>query len=400
MRLAYPDPHPVPDTGTESLQILYTADALGNAGVEVSLITPRPVTTITPRDILGHELSPNVRVIHLRDGYPRWLPWHSNRPFYRAATRLIAQHPLDAIYARNLKLAEHLLYRLPALPLVFETHEPFTLTYREEHPRMNLRQHHKLAALARREEFVYRHARGLVAVPPLLIDVLRREFGVQTPVVEAPNGVDLRQAEAPARIEANPVPVLLYIGSLHPWKGVETLVRALPLVSSEAQLHIVGGTPARVEELRVLARSCDVEDRVVFHGPVEPGKRFGYMHRADICLLPLTDTGIGSRHTSPIKLFEYMAAGRPIVVADVPATRAIVTPNVHALIAEVGNPRAFAEAINVLLADSTLRARLAAAARAKAEDFTWTKRAETIRQFIYNLLSFRHLAKDTPGESR
>ena len=315
-------------------------------------------------------------------------------------TRLIAQHPPDAIYTRNLKLAELLLRRLPALSLVFETHEPFTLTYREEHPRMNLRQHHKLATLARREEFVCRHARGLVAVPPFLIDVLRQEFGMQTPAVEAPNGVDLRQAEAPARTEANSVPVLLYLGSLHPWKGVETLVRALPHVSGEAQLHIVGGTPARVEELRVLARSCDVEDRVVFHGPVEPGKRFGYMHRADICLLPLTDTGIGSRHTSPIKLFEYMAAGRPIVVADVPATRAIITPGVHALTAEVGNPAAFAEAINVLLADSALRARLAAAARVKAEDFTWTKRAETIRQFIYNLLSFRHLAKDTPGESR
>ncbi len=400
MRLAYPDPHPVPDTGTESLQILYTADALGKAGIEVCLITPPPATVIAARDILGHELSPNVKVIHLRDRYPRWLPWRSNRPFYRAVARLLAKQPAEMIYARNLKLAELLLRWLPSQPLVFESHEPFTLTYREEHPRMNLRQHHKLAALARREEFVYRHARGLVAVPPFLIDVLRKEFGVETPAVEAPNGVDLRQAEAPARIEANPVPILLYLGSLHPWKGVETLVRALPLVSGGAQLHIVGGTPARIEELRALARSCDVEDRVVFHGPVEPGKRFGYMHRADICLLPLTDTGIGSRHTSPIKLFEYMAAGRPIVVADVPATRAIITPGVHALTAEVGNPAAFAEAINVLLADSALRARLAAAARVKAEDFTWTKRAETIRQFIYNLLSFRHLAKDTPGESR
>ena len=389
MRLAYPDPHPVPDTGTESLQILYTADALGNAGVEVSLITPRPVTTIAPRDILGHELSPNVRVIHLRDGYPRWLPWHSNRPFYRAATRLIAQHPPDAIYARNLKLAEHLLYRLPALPLVFETHEPFTLTYREEHPRMNLRQHHKLAALARREEFVYRHARGLVAVPPFLIDVLRKEFGVETPAVEAPNGVDLRQAEAPARIEANPVPILLYLGSLHPWKGVETLVRALPLVSGGAQLHIVGGTPARIEELRVLARSCDVEDRVVFHGPVEPGKRFGYMHRADICLLPLTDTGIGSRHTSPIKLFEYMATGKPIVVADVPATRAIITPGVHALAVPVGDPHAFAAAINTLLADPALRARLGTAARERAHDFTWDNRGRKIAGFLSRLLDRR-----------
>ncbi len=389
MRLAYPDPHPVPDTGTESLQILYTADALGKAGIGVSLITPPPVTTIAPHDILGHELSPNVQVIHLRDGYPRWLPWHSNRPFYHAVVKHISQQAADAVYVRNLKLAERLLLRLPALPLVFETHEPFTLTYREEHPHMTLRQHHKLAALARREEFVYRHARGLVTVPPLLIDALRQEFGVQTPAVDAPNGVDLRQAEAPARTEANSVPVLLYLGSLHPWKGVETLVRALPLVSGGAQLHIAGGTPARIEELRMLARSCDVEDRVVFHGPVEPGKRFGYMHRADICLLPLTDTGIGSRHTSPIKLFEYMATGKPIVVADVPATRAIITPGVHALAVPVGDPHAFATAINTLLANPALRARLGTAARERARDFTWDNRGRKIAGLLSRLLDRR-----------
>ena len=390
MRLAYPDPHPVPDTGTESLQILYTADALGKAGIEVCLITPPPATVIAARDILGHELSPNVKVIHLRDGYPSWLPWRSNRPFYRAVARFLAKQPAEMIYARNLKLAELLLRWLPSQPLVFESHEPFTLTYREEHPRMNLRQHHKLAALARREEFVYRHARGLVTVPPLLIDALRQEFGVQTPAVDAPNGVDLRQAEAPARTEANSVPVLLYLGSLHPWKGVETLVRALPLVSGGAQLHIAGGTPARIEELRMLARSCDVEDRVVFHGPVEPGKRFGYMHRADICLLPLTDTGIGSRHTSPIKLFEYMATGKPIVVADVPDTRAIITPGVHALAVPVGDPHAFATAINTLLANPALRARLGTAARERASEFSWDSRARRIADFVMTLLGRVH----------
>ncbi len=368
------------------MQILYTANALGNAGIEVNLITPPPVTTIAARDILGHELSPNVNVIHLRDRYPPWLPWHSNRPFYRAVARLLTKQPAEMIYARNLKLAELLLRWLPSQPLIFESHEPFTLTYREEHPRMSLRQHHKLAALARREEFVYRHARGLVAVPPFLIDVLRHEFGIQTPTVDAPNGVDLRQAEAPARTEGNSVPILLYLGSLHPWKGVETLVRALPLVSGGAQLHIAGGTPARIEELRTLARSCDVEDRVVFHGPVEPGKRFGYMHRADICLLPLTDTGIGSRHTSPIKLFEYMATGKPIVVADVPATRAIITPGVHALAVPVGDPHAFATAINTLLADPALRARLGTAARQRAHDFTWDGRGTKIAAFLSHLL--------------
>ena len=356
MRLAYPDPHPVPDTGTESLQILYTADALGNAGIEVSLITPRPVTTIAPREILGHELSPNVRG-DVPGGEASALVAMAFKPaFYRAAARLIAQHPPDAIYARNLKLAEHLLYRLPVVPLVFETHEPFTLTYREEHPRMSLRQHHKLAALARREEFVYRHARGLVAVPPFLIDVLRKEFGVETPAVEAPNGVDLRQAEAPARIEANPVPVLLYLGSLHPWKGVETLVRALPLVSGEraaAYRRWDAGTHRGTANAGAIVRRRGPR-RVPWTGGTRETFR---IHAPCRYLSAAIDR---HRHRQPPHFANQTVRIHGCRPANCRRRRAGDArhhhPGVHALTAEVGNPAAFAEAINVLLADSALRA--------------------------------------------
>ena len=308
MHLAYLDPHPVPDNCPEALQMLYTVDALGSLGARVTLVTPKPESTTDARAILGHDLSANVQVRHLdpRRGLWRWL--RSNQPFYRMAAYELKTLGADAVLVRNLKMAEHLLRHAPNVPLFFETHELFAQSYREEHPRMSLRQHHKLAALAQREEFVYRNAKGLIALTPLLIEDIRTTYRVETPAAVAPDGVDLEQARAPVLTTPHTTPWLLYLGSLHPWKGVDTLIRALPHVKQAAELHIVGGNERRIAELRKLAEELNVVARVVFHGPVEPGKRFEYIHQADICLLPLTDTGLGGRYTSPLKLFEYMAA--------------------------------------------------------------------------------------------
>ena len=382
MHIAYLDPHPVPDSCPEALQMLYTVDVLGSLGTRVTLVTPKPESVTEAHAILGHALSANVRVRHLdtRRGLWRWL--RSNQPFYRLAATELKTLGADAVLVRNLKMAEHLLRHAPQTPLFFETHELFAQSYREEHQRMNLRQHHKLAALAQREEYVYRNTKGLIALTPLLIEDIRTTYRVETPAVVAPDGVDLEQARSPASTAPHTTPWLLYLGSLHPWKGVDTLVRAMAHVKQPAELHVVGGNTARIEELRMLADEFDVARRVVFHGPVEPGRRFEYIHQADICLLPLTDTGLGGRYTSPLKLFEYMAAGKAIIVSDLPSMRQVLTPEQDALLIATGDSEAFAQAIDRLLVDKVLGTRLGDAAKSRAQSFSWRARSETILRFI------------------
>ena len=161
MRLAYLDPHAVPDEIPEALQILYTVDALGQNGVDMHLVTP-PARR-EAQSILGRKLSDWVHT-HPVSGGRGLLGIRSNRPFYRAATRILRDLSVDAVLVRNLKMAEHLLREMPDLPLFFETHELFVQSYREEHPQPGWRKRRKLAELARREGFVYRHARGLIAL--------------------------------------------------------------------------------------------------------------------------------------------------------------------------------------------------------------------------------------------
>lgn len=390
MHLLYIDPHPVPDVCPEAMQILQTVDALAEVGCRVTLATPAPAAGRRCEEVLGRPLHANVECVHLKDlRAHRWLPIRSGKFFYRAAARFVAATPADGVLVRNLKLAEALFALPQRPPLVFETHEVFARTYAEDHPAPGWRERRKLAALRRREGGVYVHSDGIAALTPWLLDDLRAEYGVATPGVVVPDGVDLSLAATVTHKPAwSEPPVLLYLGSLHPWKGLDRLLAALPQVAG-AELHIAGGPEARIAELRAQATALGIADRLHFLGSVPPGQRFQTIADADICLLPLSDTSIGSRYTSPLKLFEYMAVGKPIVAADVPALQLVLRDGEDGLLAAVDDPAALARQINRLLADRGLAARLGAAAQARAGTYSWPARAMLLRDLFARLATER-----------
>ena len=383
MRLAYFDPHPVPDPAPEAMQALQTVDALGSLGVEVTLVAPAPRPGTTVESILGRALAPGVGIERILRAGDRVLGLgRSNRPFYRRSARWLQARAVDAALVRNLKMAEHLLRHAGATPLFFETHEVFAQTYREDHPRPAWRERAKLAALEARERFVYGNAAGLIALTPMLLEDARAAYAADVPGAVAPDGVDLEAARR-ARLarSPNPRPVILYLGSLHPWKGVDVLIRAMTAVP-DAELRVAGGNARRVEQLSRLAAELAVSNRVRFLGEIEPARRFALINEADICALPLADTSIGSRYTSPLKLFEYMAMGKPIVASDLTSIRTVLADERSALLVAPGNPTALAIALRRLTEDRRLAERLAASALSLAERYSWTARARTIRDFI------------------
>jgi glycosyltransferase involved in cell wall biosynthesis len=359
----------------------------------VILATPQPRSGCRAEQVLGSPAHEGIVFRHLSDlrGH-RWLPIRSGRLFYRAACRLVGElDGIDGILVRNLKLAEALLELPKRPPLVFETHEVFARTFAEDRPQPAWKDRRKLAALRRREGGVYARSDGIAALTQWLLDDLREEYGVATPGVVVPDGVDLAAAQAVAAKPAwSDPPELLYLGSLHPWKGVGRLIEAMPGIA-DACLVVAGGPPARIAELERQAAALGVAGRVRFLGSVPPERRFQAIADADVCLLPLTDTSIGSRYTSPLKLFEYMAAGKPIVAADVPALRSVITDGVDGVLAPVNDEHGLAAAINGLLADPAGALALGAAARRRAGNFAWTARAHTLQKFFEHLSICRHV---------
>lgn len=386
MRIVYIDPHPVPDFCPESIQILQTVDALAAIGAEVFLVTPQPRKGCLPADILVRPLHSGVRLVYVDDWRNRWwYPSRSGRRFYRVASELVASTSADGLLVRNLKLAEILLSLRKRPPMIFETHEVFARTFVESRSSLGWSGKRKYAALRRREGAVYARCEAIAALTEWLVEDIREEYGALTHAAVIPDGVDLEAAFAvtPKPYWSDP-PLLLYLGSLHPWKGVDRLIAALALIP-RAKLEIGGGPDARIAQLRQLAADLKVEERISFLGMVPPVQRFQVIAAADICLLPLTDTAIGSRYTSPLKLFEYMAVGKPIVAADVPAIRSVITSGLNGILAPVDDPVRLAKAINDLIADTGRAAALGQAAQYSARDYAWTSRAAKLMNLFTSL---------------
>jgi glycosyltransferase involved in cell wall biosynthesis len=177
--------------------------------------------------------------------------------------------------------------------------------------------------------------------------------------------------------------VVAYAGHLYAWKGVDVLLQALALVP-EARGLIVGGHAAEPDlaRLKGLADRLGIADRITFTGMVEPARVPPLLRGARVLALPNPESAISTRFTSPLKLFEYMAAGRAIVASDLPSIREILHNGVDALLVTPGSAEALADAIRLLIADPALAARLARAASDAAPQYSWARRAERLETLL------------------
>ena len=143
---------------------------------------------------------------------------------------------------------------------------------------------------------------------------------------------------------------------------------------------IVGGHEKEPDLARVkaLAERLHCAARMTFTGLLPPSEVAARLRGADVVALPNPASAISSTFTSPLKLFEYMVSGRPIVASDLPAVREILRDGENALLVEPGNPEALAAGIRRIRNDAALGRRLAAQAMLDAGQYTWARRAERL----------------------
>lgn len=208
-------------------------------------------------------------------------------------------------------------------------------------------------------------------------------------ILVASDGVDLEafdrrvdSADARRRLGlSNDRPVVCYTGHLYGWKGVDTLIRSARYLGSEVLISIVGGVEPDLGRVRALARA-EGASYVRLEGFVPPAAVADYLFAADVLVLPNTATEpISAYYTSPLKLFEYMAARRPIVASAVPSLREVLRHEHNAVLVHPDDPQALAQGIRRTLSDARLSARIASQAYADVQEFTWEKRAQRILAF-------------------
>jgi glycosyltransferase involved in cell wall biosynthesis len=242
-------------------------------------------------------------------------------------------------------------------------------------------------------KFVARNtARKVVVISHGLAEAYERVGVRKERIIVAPDGVDLKEFEHPesqesARrrlglpIEKNKK-IVLYIGRLDGWKGVDTLCEATVLLegkegnASVASVHvaIIGGEPAQVESFKKKYQNSNLTF-LGFHPYAELADN---QAAADVLVLPNTAKDEDSaRYTSPLKLFTYMASGKPIIASDLPSIREVLSDD-SAYFFTPDDAHALAEKIAEALAEPDVAVHKAAKARELLKNYTWHERAGSI----------------------
>ena len=395
MRILYFADIRFPLERANGIQTMETCHALAERGHDVRLIV-RPDThapTRDPFDYYGLPRSARLGVEHA----PVTGPPIARRLGYLsfAAGRALGAQRADVLMTRDLGMAA-LLARLPRpmrAPVVYESHGyapevaaalPDLVTTAKPPGAARVKR------LAAREARVWRDAEGYVTITAGLADALTRRFGARTRMAVVPDGVRLRTPRAWSPPPRTGRPLVGYAGHLYPWKGVDVLLDALARIPGVSGL-IAGGHEAEGDRVRLEARAAalGIGDRVMFTGHVTPSRVPELLGRATILALPNPASAISTHFTSPLKLFEYLAAGRAIVASDLPAIREVLQHDVNAVLVQPGDPGALADAIAGLLGDPDTTSRLSQRAFADAVEYSWERRAERLEALFEEVRTHR-----------
>jgi glycosyltransferase involved in cell wall biosynthesis len=193
-----------------------------------------------------------------------------------------------------------------------------------------------------------------VALNPDIVVELKAAGVPGNRIVELANGVETRPAGPRDRRLLRDPACILYVGRLHPQKGLDTLLHAFARLRQPATLRLVGDGPVR-DDLASLAARLGVAKAVEFAGRREDVS--AELDGADVFVLPSRVEGLSNA------LLEAMAAGLPVVVSDIAGNRKVVQDGRAGLVTAVDEPAALAGSLQRILEDPGLRVTLGAAAR-------------------------------------
>ena len=236
-------------------------------------------------------------------------------------------------------------------------------------------------ALARRlEVFVWRSADKVLAVTCVLKRIIMQSGVPDRRIEVMPNGTDPTRFAGVRRQSARPGRIVLgFVGFVRDWHGLDGVIKAIAEARHGApvDLVVVGDGPARAD-LEALAAGLGLADRVRFTG-LQPRDAVPELVAGfDVALQPRA-----VEYASPLKILEYMAAGRAIVAPDQANIRELLTHDRTALLFDPAHPGAMWQAVIRLADDPALRERLGAAAAAEIarRDYTWVANARRIVSF-------------------
>jgi glycosyltransferase involved in cell wall biosynthesis len=377
----------IPGERAQSIQTVRTAAAFARTGIDTHLLYARRRVRRRIEGVGGDPLAyygvkeavhlHPIAVLDWIEAVPRRLQYLPARleefSFGWNAARAVARFPGALVHCREIEVGA----------LLAERGHPSYLFEAHTVPGNRLRRRWMERAL--------RGALGIVAITRGLAEDVAAAFRVPlqniciVPDAYDPAGFESLPSRGDARARLCDLgfpapggkPLVVYTGHLFAWKGVDTLLAAAVL-APELDFRLVGGLPEDVARCRAEAarlKAGNVE--VAGHRP--PTEIPLHLAAADIVVIPNSaKQQISARHTSPLKLFEALAAKRPIVASDLESLREVLVAEKNALLVPPDNAGALASALRRLVADPALGERLATEARRESTRYSFDARASAL----------------------
>ncbi len=367
----------LPTERAHGIQIMKMCGAFALSGNGVELVIPKRFNHLKEEPFTYYGEKKNFKVTKIfsfdfdlgKLGRIKfWLQYFS---FITSAIFYVFKKKPDIVYVREIVLAY--LLSLFGVKVVFEDHEL---------PRSNLFFYKFFLKRIKKKVIV---AHNLKAV--------YEQLGVKNnSYIIIPNGVDIDEFSNINKDKSifkelglkGGTKAVLYVGHFYKWKGVYTLLDSIGEMAENATAVLIGGTVENMDDINKYITENGIE-RVVVSGFAPHKKVIQFIKSADVLILPNTAKEKRSAmYTTPIKLFEYMASGVPIVASNLPSFSKYLKDEENSLLFEPDNARSLAEKVNILLGNHSAGEKLSRKAYDEVHEFTWQKRVEKILNFVNN----------------
>jgi glycosyltransferase involved in cell wall biosynthesis len=251
------------------------------------------------------------------------------------------------------------------------------------------------SAQARFKLFVLKKALGfsdrIIAVTPGIKANLEKNYNIPgEKIVVVSNGANtslfkpLKQETCRKELGLDlEIPYICFVGNLAPWQGVEYLVKAAPSILCrfpECRFLIVGDGVMK-DDLFKLCSELGVEDRFIFTGVIAYDRVPLYVNASDTCTAPFIFARNAKIGLSPLKLYEYMACGKPVVASNISGVSDVLEASGGGIPVLPENPVALSEGILKLLENPELRMKLGSKGLSYVtENYSWYSVAKKVNE--------------------
>lgn len=365
----------IPTEKAHGLTIVKSCEAFARAGAEVTLFVPRRKNQLT--DVFKtYDVEKRFEVRYLpvidmlRFSSSPWAFYVNLASFYASAffALVLAGKKNAIVYTRDVSL---LPLSMLGMPIFLESHHVFGKRAR-------------YFALARR-------ARGIITISQELKKQFVAEGFSKDHLLVSPSGVDLStfsidipQEQARRELSLSlDSKIIAYTGNFTTMgedKGISDILKAL--VQLPGILFVAaGGSDKDIARYASEAAHLGVSAQALFAGFQSQKMLALYQRAADMLLMPYPDTIHYRSNMSPVKMFEYMASGRPIIATELPTIGEVLNEK-NAIMIPPGSPTSLAQGIKTLLENPDRGRALAEEAKETVKKYTWTERTKAILHTI------------------